>query len=198
MTKFQRTVKDNLLTSHRLPSIKILVNPTLSYVGGLTTILDKVTQVEQHHFVVADQSGQVQRLLWFQFEGFMENNERIYKWTIPHKLTLANFEFLHDTSVYDIDTDYRQRPNSDSALVVDFLKGKGFSLAGEAIFKRLVWLSVDKRNELMIIYSEDLQPTGYTAAALTAGDTSAATWLALSNSLHNRALASFEIIDNPV
>ena len=60
--------------------------------------------------------------------------------------------------------------------------------------KRMVWLDAALRNELMIIYSEILDPTGYRVSDLTEGGTSAAEWPALSQALHERALASFTIV----
>jgi hypothetical protein len=83
---------------------------------------------------------------------------------------------------------------SDSAHVVDFLKEKRYVLSGELMTKRMVWLDTDLRNELMIIYSEIFGPTGYRVSDLTEGGPYAAEWPALSQALHERALASFTII----
>jgi len=37
------------------------------------------------------------------------------------------------------------------------------------MFKRTVWLDADLRNELMMIYSEDLASTGFNVSDLTEG-----------------------------
>ena len=76
-------------------------------------------------------------------------------------LTLNGFTFLHNSYVLNIEDVYRERPTSDSAHVVDFLKEKGYVLSGDMMSKRMVWLDAALRNELMIIYSEILDPTGY-------------------------------------
>jgi hypothetical protein len=61
------------------------------------------------------------------------------------------------------------------------------------MFRRLVWLDADLRNELMIIYSEDLRSTGLRAADLAEGGKNADQWSALAEALQRRALASFSV-----
>jgi hypothetical protein len=189
----QRSVQDNILRSKELPAIQIKIHPQFSYVGSTNFILYDLAHVEQHHFIAADAQKRVQRLLWFQFEGYLEDNQRKYNYSDMEVLTLNGFTFLHDSDVMNIEEDYRERPTSDSAHVVDFLKEKGIALSGDAMSKRMVWLDADLRNELMIIYAEILDPTGYRVADLAEGGPSAAEWPALSQTLHERALGSFTI-----
>jgi len=144
--------------------------------------------------VVVDAERRIERLLWFQFEGYLENNDRRYRYPPMETLSLHGFTFLHDAGAFNIDEDYRERPTSDSAHVVDFLRDKGYTFGGDTMFKRLVWLDPDLRNELMIIYSEDLRPTGFRAAELTEGGPQAEKWSSISEALHQRALASFSVL----
>ncbi|MCI0576963.1 MAG: hypothetical protein L0331_12220 [Chloroflexi bacterium] len=180
--------------SNDRPSIRIKVNGAFSYVGGLSFVLYGVAQVEQHHFVVAGANGRVARLLWVQFEGFLDDNSRTYNYRMTDRLSLGGFEFLHDADVMNVDEDYRQRPASDSAHVVEYLKEQGFNFSGDTMFKRLVWLDEARRNELMFIYSEDLAPTGFRVADLAGGGVAAGRWLMLSQALHERALGSFTLL----
>ena len=193
MAFIQKTGQDTILRSEKLPAIAIRVDPAFRYVGGTSFILYKVARAEQHHFVVADPERRVERLLWFQFEGYLENNDHRYQYPPMETLSLNGFTFLHDADVLNIDEDYRERPTSDSAHVVDFLRDKGYTFGGDTMFKRLVWLDADLRNELMIIYSEDLTPTGLRAEDLTGGGSQAETWGAISEALHQRGLASFSV-----
>ena len=194
MPGLKRTVDNNLFVSNQYPVIQIRIDPSFAYVGGLSFIMDDATHVEQYHFVVADEAHRVQRLLWFQFEGFFENNQRSYKYDITDTLALAHLDFLYDFGALNIDDDYRERPNSDSAHVVDFLKENCYLLTGDSMFERLVWLTLDKRNELMIIYSEDLQPTGHKVGDLTESVHASANWITLAEGLHERAMASFKVL----
>lgn len=194
MSTLLRTVQSNRLSSDQLPTIQIEVDASFTYIGGLRFILYEVAHVEQHHFVIADSQRRLQRLLWFQFEGFLDNNQHRYQYGINEVLTLGGYDFLHDADVHDVDQDYQVRPTSDSAHVVDFLQANGYGWSGETCFKRLVWLDPDQRNELMIIYSEDLSSLGYRVADLTKAGWAAAHWTHLSAALHDRALKSFKIL----
>jgi len=188
-----RTVQNNLLLSEYLPTARIRVEPQFTYVGTTSFILYNVAHVEQHHFIVADARQRVQRLLWFQFEGYLETNQHKYNYPPMQTMTLNGLTFLHDADVLNIDDDYKERPTSDSAHVVDFLREKGYTLEGDTMFKRMVWLDADLRNELMIIYSEDLAPSGFRLPDLIKGGPHTDKWSALSSSLHERALAGFTI-----
>jgi hypothetical protein len=188
-----RIVQENILRSARLPAVEIRVDPQFVYAGRTSFILYDVAHVEQHHFVVADAGKRVERLLWFQFEGYLDNNEHRYRYPPMGTMTLNGLTFLHDADVLNIDEDYRERPTSDSAHVVDFLKARGYSFGGDTMFKRMVWLDPDLRNELMIIYSEDLGSTGFRIEDLAKGGPHAGQWSAISDTLHQRALASFSV-----
>ena len=193
MPSAPRTVQNNLLRSEELPSVQIQVDPQFDYIGMTSFIIYGNAHAETHLFVVANSQKHVQRLLWFQFEGFLDSN--IYKYEYPglETMTMGGLAFLHNADVLNIDDDYKERPTSDSAHVVEFLKEKGYTLEGDTMFERMFWLDSTRRNELMIIYSEDLDPTGHTIADLGKDGTSAGEWPALSRSLHERALASFTI-----
>ena len=194
MTSPQRSVQNNILRSEELPAIQIKIDPQFTYAGNTNFILYDIAHVEQHHFIVTDAQKRVQRRLWFQFEGYLDDNDKKYNYSGMQALTLNGFTFLHNSYVLNIEEAYRERPASDSAHVVDYLKEKGYFLSGDVMSKRMVWLDAALRNELMIIYSENLDPTGYRASDLTEGGPSAAEWPALSQALHERALASFTIV----
>jgi hypothetical protein len=188
-----RTVQENRLRSEELPAVEIKVDPEFSYAGSTSFTLYDVAHAEQHHFVVADVEKRVERLLWFQFEGYLDNNQHRYRYPPMGTVTLNGLAFLHDADVLNIDEDYRERPTSDSAHVVDFLRQRGYTFGGDTMFKRLVWLGPDLRDELMIIYSEDLTPTGFRAADLSEGGPQADRWSSISEALYRRALASFSV-----
>jgi hypothetical protein len=193
MAFIQRTGQDTILRSEKLPAIAIRVDPAFKYVGSTSFILYEIAHVEQHHFVVAGPERRVERLLWFQFEGYLEDNERRYRYPPMETLSLNGFTFLHDADVLNIDAEYRERPTSDSAHVVDFLKEKGYILEGDTMFKRLVWLDADLRNELMIIYAEVLDNTADRPSD-AGGGPAAAEGSPLSPALQERALSSFQIL----
>ena len=188
-----RTVHNNLLLSESLPPARFRVDPRFTYVGSTRLILYEIAHAEQHHFVIADAGKRVERLLWFQFEGYLENNDRRYRYPVMDTMTVNGLTFLHDADVLNLDEDYRERPASDSAHVVDFLNEQGYTLGGDAMFKRMVWLDENLRNELMIIYSEDLSPVGLQLTDLTQAGSHTDKWSSVSAALHERALGSFTV-----
>nr|MBA3570468.1 hypothetical protein [Pyrinomonadaceae bacterium] len=68
--------------------------------------------------------------------------------------------------------------NSDGSKARSFLENKGYRIAGDdLLMQRLVHLVDEaKRNELMIIYIEDLSGLGLTAADLAPDGRAAARW----------------------
>jgi hypothetical protein len=194
MPFIQRTGPDTILRSEKLPAVSIQIDPRFKYVGTTSFILYDVAHAEQHHFVVADTERRVVKRLWFQFEGFLENNSKTYNYSGVDTLQLNGVPFLHNTYPINIEEAYEARPNSDSAHTVDFLKEKGYRLTGDIMSHRMVWLDADRRNELMIIYSEVLDATGYRPSDLTEGDPATAEWEVLSRALQERSLFSFKIV----
>ena len=195
MAFIQRTGQIQTLRSEQLPAIEIRIDPEFRYVGGTSFILYEVARVEQHHFIVSDAERRVLRRLWFQFEGFLEENNHRYDYSGLETLTLNGFTFLHNAYPMNIEEVYRERSTSDSAHVVDFLNEKGYLLSGDLMSHRMIWLDPERRNELMIIYSEAPGPTGYRATDLSEGGAAVAEWPALSKALQERSLASFTIIE---
>lgn len=185
MPFIQRTSENTILRSEKLPTIAIQIDPSFRYTGSASFILYDVAHVEQHHFIIADETRRVLRHLWFQFEGYLENNNHTYEYSGMEALHLDGFLFLHNTASMNIEQDYEARPSSDSAHVVDFFRDKGYLLTGNVIFHRMVWLDADRRDELMIIYSEALGDEDGPAAP---------EWEALSRALQERSLSSFKIL----
>jgi hypothetical protein len=194
MAFIQRTGSDTILRSEKLPAIQIQIDPGFKYAGSTSFILHEIARVEQHHFVVADPERRILRQLWFQFEGYLENNHHTYENSGLESLSLNGFNFLQDANRLNVKESYEARPNSDFAHVVDFLKEKGYLLGGDMIYHRLFWLDADLRNELMIMYWEVLDATGYRLADIAEGGPAAAEWPALSQGLQERSLTSFKIL----
>lgn len=194
MAFIQRTGQDTVLRSEKLPAIDIQIDPVFKYADSTSFILYEIARAEQHHFVIADAKRRILRQLWFQFEGYLENNNRTYNYSGMDRLRLNGFDFLHDAHLMNTEEAYAARPTSDFAHVVDFLREKGFLLAGDFMFHRMVWLDADRRNELMIIYWEALDATGYRISEVAEGGPAAAEWPALSRALQERSLSSFKIL----
>ena len=90
----------------------------------------------------------------------------------------------------------KQYPDSDAGRAAAFLEGKGYNLEGEDIvYQRFVRLVDDaRRNELLIIYYENLNGTGLTAADLSEKGRAAGQREKVFKELMNRALKSFTVL----
>jgi hypothetical protein len=194
MQGYNRSVTDHILSSQALPKISIEVDPSFIYMGGPAFILYGKAFAEQHLFVVTGDDRRIERILWFQFEGFLQDNAHTYNYDASELLQIAGYPFLHDTYLLDRAESMRQRPDSDGAQAGSFLLDKGCRWDGDTLVKRMVWLDPAKRNELMIIYSEDLVLSGYQIGDLKEGGSAAAKWPALAQAFSERALSSFTIL----
>jgi hypothetical protein len=188
-----RTVSHNRIISEATPRANVRVAPAFQYAGGLQFILYDIAHVEQHHFVVVDAEQRVQRQVWVQFEGYLENNSHVYNYPMKESVTLGGLTFLYNLGLLNIADDCAARPTSDRAHMVDYLRGLGITLQGDTMYMRLVWLDEALRNELMFIYSEDLAPTGYRLADLTSGGPAESAWSGLAQGLHVRAVGSISM-----
>ncbi len=190
-----RTVKDNLLTSSEKPAIRLQFDKSYQYIGGQAFILYGVATAEQHFFVDADAEKNIRRFYWVQFEGYLPGNTHTYRYNSKTKAQLGTMECFADASPRRINQG--GRPDSDSAKAHAFFASKGYKMASkEVLTQRLVHLLDDKkRDELMIIYAEDLSPTKLSVADLSPGGQAADQWEGMAKKLLTRCLKGIVVKD---
>lgn len=77
---------------------------------------------------------------------------------------------------------------SDREHIEALVSAKGYRMPQAMMYVRLVHLlDNEKRKELMIIYGEDLAPTGLTAAGLSEGGKAHDRWPGIADALLDRA-----------
>lgn len=189
-----RTVSGQVLTSKELPAVRIEFDKAFKYVGAQSFVLYNVANAEQHFFVDADKDGRMKRFYWIQFEGYLPDNTHTYDYNSPKIVNSGGFDFYADSYPRSL-TGNLGRPDSDGNRARAFLAAKGFKMAGtEVLYQRLVHLVDEtKRSELMIIYAEDLNGTGLTAADLNEGGSARARWPQLYQGLLDRALKNVKM-----
>jgi hypothetical protein len=182
-----RVVKDQVLVSTEMPAVRLKFDNAFKYVGAQDFILYDVARAEQHFFVDADKEGRIKRMYWVQFEGYLPTNTHSYNYRSTQKVNLGGLEFVADAAARKIGPE--GRPDSDGARARAFLAGKGYRMAGdEMLWQRLVHLVDEaKRNELMVIYLEDLSPMKLTAADLGKDGKAAGQWPEIAKGLLERA-----------
>lgn len=194
MDSSSRTVKDNLIVSTGFPVMHIQVDPALQYVSGPDFILYNVARAEQHLFIDADLEGQVRRLVWVQFEGYLPDNTHTYDYSASQKIEISGWPFYLDSGWNDRRDHAEERPDSDGAAVRHHLTQLGYTYPELELVERYVTLSNDRRSELMIIYAEDGGWRGLTAEALSEGGETGEPWITVLKELHQRGIESFRIL----
>ncbi|HEU4388391.1 MAG TPA: hypothetical protein VFV34_11380 [Blastocatellia bacterium] len=187
--RYSRTVKGQTLTSTGMPAVQLKFEKGFRYAGSQDFILYSVARAEQHFFVDADKQGRIKRLYWIQFEGYLPDNKHTYRYTSTNTVRIGGLEFIADAYARNIKAN-PGRPDSDGNRAREFLASRGYKMAGDDVLsQRLVHLVDDaKRNELMIIYMEDLGGSGLVAADLAPDGKAAAQWDKIREALLDRAL----------
>jgi hypothetical protein len=189
-----RTVEGQVLISTHLPAIRLEFDKGFQYVGGHSFVLYDVARAEQHFFIEADQDKRIKRLYWVQFEGYLPGNNEKYNYKVSKIINLGGLEFIADAYARNIKAN-PGRPDSDGNRARAFLGSKGYRLASDEILsQRLVHLTDEaKRNELMIIYLEDLSRWGLTASDVSPGGRAAGQWEEMTKALLTRATKGFKV-----
>lgn len=189
-----RTVKGQVLTSTEMPAVRLRFEKAFKYVGTQNFILYDVARAEQHFFVDADEQQRIKRMYWVQFEGYLPSNTHTYRYRVTKTVNIGGLDFIADAAARNINAS-PGRPDSDGSRARSFLEGKGYRMASDDILsQRLVHLVDEaKRNELMIIYMEDLRRLGLTAADLASGGAAAARWNEIAKGLLDRAVMGIEL-----
>jgi hypothetical protein len=189
-----RHVKGQVLSSTEMPAVSITFDKGFKYVGGQSFVLYEVAHAEQHFFVDADEMGRLKRIYWIQFEGYLPSNTHTYRYKANKTVKIGGLEFIADASARNI-KDSPGRPDSDGHRARAFLEKNGYRMASDDVLtQRLVHLvDEQKRNELMIIYMEDLAPMKLTAKELAPEGSAAARWDEIARGLLERAAKGLEI-----
>ena len=184
---------------HAGEGVAVRVPAAAAYVGSERFTLYGVADAEVHVFAEADARRRVRRLYWIQFESYLperpelgydyaDGNRRMELWGIPTWVRAGPAR-----------TDGPVRAGSDREHVTAILARAGYAIPLEAMNVRLVQLLDDPqgtgrgRRELMLIYAEDLTPTGLSVAELAGEDGPGPRWVPLEQPLIDRAAAAFTV-----
>ena len=193
----ERKVERNAIVSAHDPNVRVQFPPSAQYVGADRWNLYDIADCELHAFVDADAKRNVQRLYWVQFEGYLPTKPDLaHQYDSPRHTTIGGLDFYVDTWVRPKDAEPQK--GSDRQHIEEVIRSKGFNMPAGMMYVRLVHLlDEQKRKELMIIYGEDLAPTGFSAADLTQGGKEFDQWPAVEKDLLERVRKRISIQQNP-
>ena len=192
-TKPERTVQDNVITSERSPKVRVRLPESAKYVGADRWLLYDIADCELHAFVDADAQKSVQRLYWVQFEGYVPSRPDLHHtYDSLRHATISGWDFYVDSWVRAKAEE--TRAGSDFQHIVNLIEAKGYHLPAGMMYVRFVHLlDEQKRQELMIIYAEDLTRIGYSAADLQKGEKFYDRWPSLDEALVERGEKAFSL-----
>jgi hypothetical protein len=176
----------------------VRVPKTATYVGSDRFDLYGVADAEVHLFVESDAKKRVKKLYWIQFEHYWPS-----KADMTHDYTSDRRTQQWGTTTWlrggASSTAGPAKPGSDTQHVRAILERAGYTAPPEVMVLRMVQLLDDPkgtghgRNELMLIYSEDLALSGKTLAELTTDGKPNANWSPVEGGLVERATEAFLI-----
>jgi hypothetical protein len=192
-----RKVEPNAVLSAHDPSVRVQFPDSVQYVGADRWNLYDIADCELHAFVDADAKKNIQRLYWVQFEGYLPSKPGLaHQYDSPRHTTIGGLDFYVDTWVRPEDAETQK--GSDRQHIEALIRSRGFNMPAGMMYVRLVHLlDTQKRKELMIIYGEDLAPTGFSAADLNQGGKSFSQWPSIERGLLERAEKMITIQQNP-
>jgi hypothetical protein len=188
-----RKVAGNVITSERDPAVRIELPKSAHYVGADRWLLYGIADCELHAWVEADAQRNVRRLYWVQFEGYLPSRPNLHHtYNSPKHATIGGMDFYVDSWVRTKDASIES--GSDREHIEALVRAKGYRMPEAMMYVRLVHLlDKEKRKELMIIYGEDLAPTGFTAAELSEGGKAHDRWPGVADGLLERAEEDLKI-----
>ena len=178
-SRLSRTVSGDTLLSEHDPPVQMAFDEQFEYIGGQKFVLYGTADVEQHFFVEEHPDGTLKSFVWIQFEGFLPDNEYTYDYSgSPLRLQIGAFDFYTDTAPGASNRLLRLGwPGTDGYLARKFAADKGYAMPDDYAYARLVHIPDDmSRKELLIIFMEDLAPTGWTVEALREGGENEERW----------------------
>lgn len=183
----ERVVRKNVITSERNPKIRIELPKEARHVGVERWDLYGVADCELHVWVETGKDKVVNRVYWVQFEGFLPSKpESRYRYPFTRTAEIGGLTF--DVRPRFGANHERPKPDSDAGHVWKMVEAAGYQWPQDEMSVRLVYLPDEqKRTELMIIYVENLKPTGLTAADLMPGGKGVEQWTELQKGLIEQA-----------
>lgn len=192
------TVEANRVV-HPGERLAVRVPASATHLGSERFTLYGVADAEVHVFAEADAGKRLRRLWWVQFESYLPSRpELAYDYADGNRpVELGGVRtWLRSNPV---PTTAPMRAGSDREHVMGILQRAGIAIPAEVMNVRLVQMLDDPagtgkgRRELMVIYSEDLAPTGKTLADLTTDGKPNAAWAPLEAELVRRAIQSVTV-----
>ena len=179
--------------STELPKAKVTLPKSFNYVGADRWNLFDVADCEIQVFVEADKQKRVKSYCWVQFEAYLPSEPTYsYEYKNGTDIKIAGLDFNMRPRFGPMETS--PKPGSEIEHVIRLVSAAGYTFPREIVNVRLVHLpEPTKRRELMILYAEDMAPTGMTFADLVVDNKLSPKWAPVEAALVERVLNRVKI-----
>jgi len=190
-----RFVMGQILTSEKLPKIKIALDDSFVYQGKIDFKIRDIAIGERYIFIDSE-NHIVKRMFIAQFEGFLPSSEEFYRYSFVNATEMGNHKFRQNTYAFSNSESMAANPVGEAALTFNFLKDKGFKVEDELMMSRFVTVAgKDKKHELILFYVENVSESGHRLENFYEDDSETQIWQDISKYLTERSLQIFEIIE---
>lgn len=181
--------------------LSVTVPAAAAYLGADRFILKELSDCEMHIFVEADADHRVKRFYWVHFEANLPSrpDDRMHYSDTDRRSHYWGATIW--TSTEPARTTRTPRPNSDTEHFRKIIRDAGYTMPPGMMTARLVRLLDDPgdtglgRREVMMLYGEDLAPTGLTYDDVTTDGEKNARWAPLEGPLLDRASSAFRFAE---
>lgn len=190
-----RRVVGNTLVSDHDPAGRLRFSSEFRYLGGQKFILYGVADTEQYFFVETTPDDVLKSVYWIQYEAYLPRRGGRYHYDdSPLRVTLGGLEFFTDTEAFHFDPDRKRKRGTDGSMAREYLARHGYRYPDEVLYARLVYLPDEsRRKELMVIFMDDLESYGVTAADLGEGGSQSDRWKEIERAHLDRIRATLTV-----
>jgi len=148
-----RQVKDNELTSSSSPEGTFKITNDLPFLADTSFTLEQKSDAQVFFFSDYNED-EIFRFVQIQFESYKPESEETYQYELKDSVKIGDIMFGKSYWCFDLEKAAAERPVSDIAAVQTLLRSREVNTRGMFSGVRLLWLSEDKRSEMLIIYGE--------------------------------------------
>ena len=190
-----RFVIGQILTSGKLPTIKIAIDDSFVYQGKIDFKIRDIAKGERYIFIDSENHN-VKRMFIAQFEGFLPSSDEFYRYSFVNATKMGNHKFRQNTYAFSNSESMIVNPEGEATLTFKFLKDKGFKVEDELMMSRFVTVAgEDKKHELILFYVENVSESGHRLEKFYKDDNETQIWRDISKYLTKRSLQNFKIIE---
>lgn len=148
-----RQIKENELTSSSSPEGTFKITNDLPFLADTSFTIEQKSDAQVFFFSDYNED-EIFRFVQIQFESYKPESEETFQYELKDSVKIGDVMFGKSYWCFNLEQAAAERPVSDIAAVQTLLRSREVNTRGMFSGVRLLWLSEDKRSEMLIIYGE--------------------------------------------